>query len=764
MVSSTSAVDQVVGVLFERKKRKSAGTARQVDMAVRSARQIARGARRPSVARMSRVGAKDGAAVFKLIRSGGTKTRAGLRGQMNYIFNDKKLAGLWDSSGRLGNDGQTVDPAVMNQVIRGWSQSWWDNTRNGNTSHMILSYPATASIDQIYSTTRDVLDELLGQPGRAFDYVAAIHDDREHHPHVHVIVNRRTEDKTLFNLRSGTDLSYERFREAMAEHGRKYDLDLDPSFRFERGITDRQPEYSEQLAAQLENRAPQQRPRTGVDLEYQQDLVEYARIGYEALAVIAVNADIDRLADAYDRISQVLDNDGVNTDMPALNAEEIEKFEATKSLFQDALSSAMSTLDSRDAAARAEAERELDDIMRDFTQLSSTAPFAKDLHTAPDSNSIYMHGPGEHPERLQEGRLQNAMYLFERDFGLSGDAVAARIETGAASRNLEQQWIRDDLEKVAAYDGLNLDNPADRQRGLDRLTEAYGEMRSVLVDAQVIRYLPHLDEDFDLATIRENQPATVEDVVAFYRENGAPDVWIDQNRAAIVDTVSDINKEFEATIGQPLPEEFSNTDWQDFAALQEQFRGTDFNYGYSDDASARESGRLQTERAAASFTSFADRSPVHAVIASKAWDDATDIIRGPQGYLRPEERATVLERDLIAERTARDALAKYAERSSTERVVTRSDEERAELVRLVRENITPAEQALLREGNIEGLRNLTDDETFARQITSAYEVELRREGVTLSHEAEQRFAENERAIAAQFTRGQERGRGLGDDG
>ena len=125
MANSTSAVDQVVGVLFERKKRSSAGTARQVDMAVRSARQIARGVRRPSVARMSRVGAKDGAAVFKLIRSGGTKTRAGVRGQMNYIFNDAKLAGLWDSSGRLGNDGTSVDRAVMNQVIRGWSQSWW---------------------------------------------------------------------------------------------------------------------------------------------------------------------------------------------------------------------------------------------------------------------------------------------------------------------------------------------------------------------------------------------------------------------------------------------------------------------------------------------------------------------------------------------------------------------------------------------------------------------------------------------------------------
>ena len=763
MANSTSAVDQVVGVLFERKKRSSAGTARQVDMAVRSARQIARGVRRPSVARMSRVGAKDGAAVFKLIRSGGTKTRAGLRGQMNYIFNDAKLAGLWDSSGRLGNDGTSVDRAVMNQVIRGWSQSWWDNTRNGNTSHMILSYPATASIDQIYNTTRDVLDELLGQPGRSFDYVAAIHDDRAHHPHVHVIVNRRTEDKTLFNLRSGTNLSYERFREAMAEHGRKYGLDLDPSFRFERGITDRQPEYSEQLAAQLENRAPQQRPRTGADLDYQQDLVEYARIGYEAMSVIAVNADNDRLADAYDRISQVLDHDGVNTEMPALTDDQIQKFEDTKALFEDALKSAQSTLESRDAASRAQAERELDDIMRDFTQLSSTAPFARGLHTAPDGNSIYMHGAGERPEALQEQRVQNSLAVIERGYGISAEPIAARLEAGAARRNLEQQWMRDDFEKLAARDGLNLDSAANRQKALDTLSEAYGEMRGVLVDEKVIRYLPHLDDDFDMATIKANQPATVEDVVAYYRENGAPEVWIDENRAAIVDTVSDINRELEAQIGQPLPEEFSNTDWQDYAALQEQFRRTDFNYGYSDDAQARESGRLQTESAAASFTTFADRSPVHAVLASKAWDAATDIIRGPQGYLRPEERTPVLERDLIAERTARDALAKYAERSGTDRVVTRSDEERTELVRLVRENTTPAEQALLREGNIEGLRSLTDDETFARQITSAYEVELRREGVALTREAEQRFAENERAISAQFTRNQERGRGLGDE-
>lgn len=65
-------------------------------------------------------------------------------------------------------------------------------------------------------------------------------------------------DKTLFNPRFGTDLGHQRFRKAVAEHGREYDLDLAPSFRFEREITERQPEHKEQLAAQLENRAPQQ--------------------------------------------------------------------------------------------------------------------------------------------------------------------------------------------------------------------------------------------------------------------------------------------------------------------------------------------------------------------------------------------------------------------------------------------------------------------------------------------------------------------------
>ena len=162
------------------------------------------------------------------------------------------------------------------------------------------------------------------------------------------------------------------------------------------------------------------------------------------------------------------------------------------------------------------------------------------------------------------------------------------FQVAVVRRNLEQQWMRDDFDKLAARDGLNLDSAADRQKALDTLTDAYSEMRGVLVEEKAIRYLPHLDDEFDMASVKANQPATVEDVVSFYRENGAPDVWIDENRAAIVDTVSDINKELEAQIGQPLPDEFSNTDWQDYATLQEQFRRTDFNYGYSDDAQARE--------------------------------------------------------------------------------------------------------------------------------------------------------------------------------
>lgn len=76
-------------------------------------------------------------------------------------------------------------------------------------------------------------------------------------------------------------------------------------------------------------------------------------------------------------------------------------------------------------------------------------------------------------------------------------------------------------------------------------------------------------------------------------------------------------------------------------ALRRQFARTDFNYPYSDDPDARGRGREQVSLATEAFKAFAERSPAHAMVASAAWEKATDLITPPQGFVPKSQRTEV---------------------------------------------------------------------------------------------------------------------------
>lgn len=80
----------------------------------------------------------------------------------------------------------------------------------------------------------------------------------------------------------------------------------------------------------------------------------------------------------------------------------------------------------------------------------------------------------------------------------------------------------------------------------------------------------------------------------------------------------------------------------DLEALRRQFARTDFNYPYSDDPDMRNRGREEVRLATEAFQAFAARSPAHAMVASEAWEKATDLINPPKGHV-PESQRTVVE-------------------------------------------------------------------------------------------------------------------------
>ncbi len=84
--------------------------------------------------------------------------------------------------------------------------------------------------------------------------------------------------------------------------------------------------------------------------------------------------------------------------------------------------------------------------------------------------------------------------------------------------------------------------------------------------------------------------------------------------------------------------ELSSDERRDFVSLEKRINATDFNYGFSDDSSMRNSGRKQVERATEAFQAFATKSALHASLASRAWDNATDIVVPPKGFVHESQR------------------------------------------------------------------------------------------------------------------------------
>lgn len=743
MTDRRTAVDAVMGRLFEHGLRKRPGGS--------SGGPRGAAARKPSIRRMSRIGAQDGAAVFKLIKSGGTDSRSGLKGQLNYIFRDDKLAHVIDPTGRIAPDARP-ETADVDRITRDWSVDWWAGTRNGQTSHMILSYPQSVTVDEVTKITRDVCAQMFEGEGRRFKYVVAVHEDTEHHPHAHVIVNRRADDKTLFTMRSGTAHSYEGFREAMADHGIKYGVQLDPSFRFERGITDRQPTRTEQRDAQAQGRGPEDRARTGASLAYHDNLVSHAHALSGAMAVIAHNADADRLEAAYGRLSDILETRTGETPMPTLSEEELERFDQTAALIGTALERAERTLQDRDPAARAGAERELSEVMKDLTRLSPTAPYAEELHRDPSSASVYQHGPGEAPEALRSESVQARLSEIERDYGIPADAVTARLEGGASSNHLEQTWIKADIEAIMERDGLHYGDAQERVQIVDRLDAAHADLREVLVDARAIEHLPHLDpeytweplqsETYRFTTDRETTDLT--DILDHYRQSGAPESWIAENRALLLDELRDRRAvELDGYVSQ-------NDDLTVHRDAQQ--RDTDLGRGAFTEAERAEIGQeLQdrnlvrddpAEMRQAVGEDYAARYPTmpHHVV-----DRLTIAAAGAY----ETERGRLADTDRPGQPPVLDLQIQVIQaRATASGDAAQTPAEHQQVIKHLRETLTADEYQRFERGDIRAVDRITGgDATLSRQLLREVEADSRQRGVIPDRATEARLTEEREALA-----------------
>jgi|GEM_PF-3065408 len=758
-----SSIERVMGRLFDHEKKQNGSSATSRKGRARSSgnagpRTSFGSGSRHSLSRMSRVGARHGSAVFKLITKGGTTSRSGLRGQLNYIFRDDKAARVIDPSGRIGSQEIATD-RQLNSLTLEWSQDWWNGTRNGQTSHMILSYPRGTSIEDVTEITKGVCREMFESGDARFKYVAAIHDDVDSHPHAHIVVNRRADNNTLFHMRSGTEHSYESFREAMAAHAERRGIYLDPTSRFERGILERQPSYKEQLAAQKEGRAPEQRQRTGADLQYAKEQVTFSRIAYEAMAVIAANADCPRLERAYEDMAAFIETYTGDFKMPALNEEENARFDEYSSILNDTISRTETMLEKKDAAARVPAERQMSDIMTAFTQLNPNASYARPLHQPAQSNSIYQHKPGENAADLRGPEAQAVIQRVAAEYGLNAAAVTSRIENPDTNQYLEQRWLMDDARHLADRDGLDHRNAGDMATIRAELTNAHQIMREELVASGVLRTVPHLEADYRFVPVLpdtytyvpDRQTDDVRDVIEHYKEGGAPDQWIAENKAQIT---NDVVERYNATQSLFLEENAeASTLMRDAMGRDSEGNMVITDRGaaekietYINDRGLASNDRQEMRTAiGADFTARYPSMPYHvADVVSRHYSNLYETMQAER------ERPVAFERETFDH---------WAEKSAKDYSLADDAYDHQEIVRLVQANTTNDQYQRFRHGDLSAIEHITTDPVFARQLVSEVDNHERANGSETDRETEQAIRDHQEYLSDHFGLNRDRDNG-----
>ncbi|MEJ6396038.1 relaxase/mobilization nuclease domain-containing protein [Gymnodinialimonas sp. 2305UL16-5] len=673
---------------------------------------------RPSLRRLARAGFPD-RAMFKRISRGGTTTRSGLRGQMDYIFNPEKAARLIDPTGRLELQ-DVVHPGARNAIIRDWAADWKYTPKTGNTSHLILSFPKGTPTATVEKITRNVLQEKFELGPERFKYVAAVHDDTPDHPHAHVIVNRWGSEGNLLTMRAETDLSYEAFRESMSDHALKYGVFLDPSFRFERGITDRQPTRTEQINARKEGRDPQQRPRFGADLERQQELVRWSAMAYSTLAICAYNCDNADLANYYAQVGEYLpDKEGVMF-MEALSQNDVERFDKYINLIERGIREAEATLQGKDAAKRVPVELRLSDVLTQHSTLSRFSPMIEDLHKAPQADSIYMHKQGPELAAVHNQTVRDGLAQIEATYGVSATAMEARIAAGTPNFHIERLWLRDDQAQIAQAHQLDLRDQAQNATSIDYLRSAYADLRELLTKENVLERVPHLQDreiqtPSDPETYRYFEDRVADDVQRveeYYRESGAPQEWIEANQRAIRQAVEVNSAHTADTWFQYAPNEFNDAigkldrdETGEFALKDEADKARVF------DALVPEADRtnpaMQKEAAAGQSLSNAYPDMPHRLADNLA---RLVVASHPEREREGPERAGTP-----------DALKELEARGSTQIELTDSREQVLAAIALIKAYTTERQYEQLRAGDMRGAEGLTDNPLFARQLSKEVE-------------------------------------------
>lgn len=427
------------------------------------------------------------AAVFKAIRGGGTHNKSQLSNQLDYLTT--KSTHIVDSSGFL--DGKTkLDRGEIKDLTERFAKRWDGGFKPklGQTTHLLMSFPMDTRGEDVRDIATDVAERFFQTDEGHFDYIIAVHEDRDH-PHAHLVLNRRSQEGEFFYLARNHRFNYDDFRLAMVKEAETYGVRLEATRRVDRGEVHYPAKTREVYAAKEEGRVPVERERVGKDLTRTLAEIANTKIMFHSLAAEASSENCEDIAEVLFRAGEVLAKGGHVETAGGIYMAEDETFEDLRSRYAEKVANITDLIAAKPDAERPALEKSLNAIQARVQHMQPLGLRSNSLSEGPSEGGVYSEANIQQSllERLSEPRVRARVDAALRGTGISTSEVVARMETGAQNAALEHQWIADDLSKVADAKDLNLERRADLEQARDILNDVHVQLGTMLEREGVLR-------------------------------------------------------------------------------------------------------------------------------------------------------------------------------------------------------------------------------------------------------------------------------------
>jgi len=263
-------------------------------------------------------------AFFKKIRNAGTHHPSQLAGQMAYI--NGKAKEIFGNSFDVVEGAKALDKEAVSGLVERWSDGWSkdkSNTKNGYTSHMVVSFPDDVTDSKAAAITQTWCEDIL--ESRTFvddewQYYAALHTDTAN-PHVHIVINNRGADGNWFYLAKDHDLNNELLKEMLVDIAEDHGVFLDTSTRLERGKSTYAPPKIEFQQAKRLGIEPKERPMSPAALASAKEIMKQYADQVDAMIEVTAVMNMPNVHDALCAAAVSL-RDGKPVDVTAFLKEE----------------------------------------------------------------------------------------------------------------------------------------------------------------------------------------------------------------------------------------------------------------------------------------------------------------------------------------------------------------------------------------------------------------------------------------------------------